>query len=184
MTQTCVRQSDLGTTKHTSGISQPLAVRNPTINTTFSCGNCEKLMVVQQLVPGTKTSCFSLHGIGCKSPRIILVGSARTCFSNVTPLSSPLGLLLTPIFHFFRTCFSLCGFSATVPWCASGGCVLVGRCNQTRAHVHIAGTQMHQLLHLHYYLCSIITSFFAHSDCTMMYYACALLPFHSTLLAF
>ena len=60
MTQTCVRQSDLGTTKHTPMVSHPLALLNLTINTTFSCGKCEKLMVVQQLVPGTKTSSFTL----------------------------------------------------------------------------------------------------------------------------
>ena len=60
MTQTCVRQSDLGATKHTPMVRYPLVLLNPTINTKFSCGKCEKLMVVQQLVPGTKTGSFTL----------------------------------------------------------------------------------------------------------------------------
>ena len=60
MTQTCVRQSDLGATKHTPMVRHPLVLLNPTINTKFSCGKCEKVMVVQQLVPGTKTSSFTL----------------------------------------------------------------------------------------------------------------------------
>ena len=42
-------------------VSDPLAFLNPTINTTFSCGKYEKLMVVQQLVPGTTTSSFTLN---------------------------------------------------------------------------------------------------------------------------
>ena len=60
LTQTCVRQSDLGATKHTPMVRHPLALLNPTIYTKFSCGKCEKLRVVQQLVPGTKTSSFTL----------------------------------------------------------------------------------------------------------------------------
>ena len=60
MTQTCVRQLDLGATKHTPMVRFPLVLLNPTINTKFSCGKCEKLMVVQQLVPGTKTGYFTL----------------------------------------------------------------------------------------------------------------------------
>ena len=54
LTQTCVRQSDLGTTKHTPMVSHPLTFLIPTTNTMFSCGKFEKLMVVQQLVLGTK----------------------------------------------------------------------------------------------------------------------------------
>ena len=41
-------------------VRYPLVLLNPTINTTFSCGKFEKLMVVQQLVPGTKTGSFTL----------------------------------------------------------------------------------------------------------------------------
>ena len=60
LTQSCVRQSDLVATKHTPMVRYPLVLLNPTINTTFSCGEFEKLMVVQQLVPGTKTGSFTL----------------------------------------------------------------------------------------------------------------------------
>ena len=60
MTQTCVRQLDLGATKHTPMVRYPLVLLNPTINTTFSCGKFEKLIVVQQLVPGTKIGSFTL----------------------------------------------------------------------------------------------------------------------------
>ena len=67
LTQTCVRLSDLGATKHTPMVSHPLALLNPTIHTKFSCGKCEKLMVVQQLVPGTKTSSFTLRGYAAVS---------------------------------------------------------------------------------------------------------------------
>ena len=67
LTQTCVRQSDLGATKHTPMVRHPLVLLNPAINTKFSCGKCEKLMVVQQLVPGTKTGSFTLlcFGLSC-----------------------------------------------------------------------------------------------------------------------
>ena len=61
LTQTCVRQLDLGATKHAPMVRHPLVLLNPTINTKFSCGKCEKLMVVQQLVPGTKTGSFTLR---------------------------------------------------------------------------------------------------------------------------
>ena len=61
LTQTCVRQSDLGATKHTQMVRYPLVLLNPTINTKFSCGKCEKLMAVQQLVPGTKTGSFTSY---------------------------------------------------------------------------------------------------------------------------
>ena len=59
LTQTCVRHSDLGTSKHTPMVSHPLWFLNPTINNTFSCGKCEKLRVVQPLVPGTTTGTFT-----------------------------------------------------------------------------------------------------------------------------
>ena len=62
LTQTCVRQSDLGTIKHTPMVNHPLSLLNLTINNTFSCGKCEKLMLVQQLVPGTTTGSCTLPG--------------------------------------------------------------------------------------------------------------------------
>ena len=67
-----------------------------------------------------------------------LVGWAGICRGGLAPFSSPLRLLLTHIFYFFGTCLSCCGFSATAPWCAPLGCVLVGGCNQTSARVRIA----------------------------------------------
>ena len=53
------------------------------------------------LVPLALGKQLSLHGLGCWSPPISLVGWAGICRSGVTPFSSPLGLLLTHIFFFF-----------------------------------------------------------------------------------
>ena len=53
------------------------------------------------LVPVTWGKELSLHGLGCRSPPISLVGWAGTYRSGVTPFSSPLGLLLTHICYFF-----------------------------------------------------------------------------------
>ena len=95
------------------------------------------------LVPLALGKWLSLHGLDCRSPPISLVGWAGICRSGVTPFSSPLGLVLTHIFYFFLALACLVVvFSATAPWCAPLGCVLVGGCNQTSARVHIADTSM------------------------------------------
>ena len=54
-------------------VRYPLVLLNPTINTKFSCGKCEKLMVVQQLVPGTKTGSFTLMAL------VYVIGDIDVC---------------------------------------------------------------------------------------------------------
>ena len=61
----------------------------------------ELLGGLHPLVPLALGKQLSLHGLGCRSAPISLVGWAGLCRSSVTPFSSPLGLLLTHIFYFF-----------------------------------------------------------------------------------
>ena len=75
------------------------------------------------LVPLALGKYLSLHGLGCWSPPISLVGWAGICRSGVTPFSSPFRLLLTHIFYFFWHSLVLSWFSGHGPMvCPPGLC--------------------------------------------------------------
>ena len=107
MTQTCVRQSDLGATKHTPMVRYPLVLLNPTINTTFSCGKFEKLMVVQQLVPGTTTGSFTLQTADLYDNLMTIPSDAAYAIHIAVCLSSQAGG--------FLKCFPKLVFWCTFP---------------------------------------------------------------------
>ena len=66
-------------------------------------------------VPRALKKWLSVHGQGCRSPPISLVGLARICRSGVTPFSSPLGLLLTHSLYFLLHSLVLLWFFGHVP---------------------------------------------------------------------
>ena len=90
----------------------------------FLCSSSERSHV--KLLGGLQPLVLSLHGLGCWSPPISLVGWAQICRSGLTPFSFPLGLLLTHILYFFWHVLVLLSFFGHGPMVSSRGLCPIG----------------------------------------------------------